>query len=231
MSTAVTTLPDTDVTAPIAADVTAGLQQTRAIVVLDANGYRLAGERVVGLKDLQAKTCEFFDGTKDKPGPQKLAYAAWKALTDKRAELLQPIQAEITRLTTAMDTWQQAEDRRLQEEADRQARALAEQQQAVALEAAAALERQGLQDEAAAVVAEAIVAPAPVLVAAPAAPKVAGLTRRQPIWRARIVDASKLPREYLMPNDAAIQAMAKTTKGSVAIPGVEMYEDRSGVLG
>lgn len=55
-------------------------------------------------------------------------------------------------------------------------------------------------------------------------PKVAGLSMREN-WSFRIVDASKLPREYLVPDEAAIRSTVKGLKGRTNIPGVEVYRD------
>ena len=72
--------------------------------------------------------------------------------------------------------------------------------------------------------AEAIVA-APVAVAAPAEYKMpvgGGNTRMA--WKARVVNADLVPREYMVIDMPAIQAVAKATKGKAVIPGVEFVE-------
>lgn len=60
---------------------------------------------------------------------------------------------------------------------------------------------------------------------APSVPKVAGI-RARVNWKFRIVDASKLPRKYLMPDEVAIGQFVRETKqkGEV-IPGVEAYSE------
>lgn len=111
-------------------------------------------------------------------------------------------------------------------------RAAAEKARQEAIEAAKAA-----KDKQALAAAKAIVVPpvaqiAPIEVEAPVGsvyvapappPKVAGFSRRT-TWKAEVVDAAKLPREYLIPNQAALDGLAKATKGSVAIPGVRFYE-------
>lgn len=42
-------------------------------------------------------------------------------------------------------------------------------------------------------------------------------------WKAEIIDESALPREYLMPNEAKINAIVRASKGSIQIPGVRIY--------
>lgn len=58
----------------------------------------------------------------------------------------------------------------------------------------------------------------------PANTKVAGLSTREN-WSFRITDASKLPREYLVPNESAIRSVVKGLKGATNIPGVEVFRD------
>lgn len=52
-------------------------------------------------------------------------------------------------------------------------------------------------------------------------PKEEGIKLRK-IYSFKIVDAKLLPREFLMPNEKAIGALIRATKGSVEIPGVEI---------
>lgn len=46
------------------------------------------------------------------------------------------------------------------------------------------------------------------------------------VWKARVVDAGKLPREYTLPNQVMLDKMAAATKGQVPIPGVEFYSEQ-----
>lgn len=64
--------------------------------------------------------------------------------------------------------------------------------------------------------------PVPIVASAPA--KVSGLSTREH-WDFRITDPSKLPREYLIPNEAAIRSVVKGLKGQTNIPGVEVFRD------
>lgn len=62
-----------------------------------------------------------------------------------------------------------------------------------------------------------VVAPAP-LQTEPA--KVSGLAMKEE-WYHIIVDANKIPREYLLIDDQGLSKLAKASKGKVSIPGVE----------
>lgn len=87
----------------------------------------------------------------------------------------------------------------------------AEQRQAEATAAAARAEAK--EDKAASVT-------APVIVVE--AQKAAGIKSRTD-WKFEIVDATKIPREYMMPDEKKIGAVVKATRGSIAIAGVRAY--------
>ena len=58
------------------------------------------------------------------------------------------------------------------------------------------------------------------------APKVAGLKTRE-VWKFEIVDPSLLPREYLVPDEAAIRGVVNSLKDRTKIPGVRVFPDKS----
>jgi len=84
---------------------------------------------------------------------------------------------------------------------------------------AAAIKVEAKQEQAAMVA-------APVIQVAQAAPKVDGASTRK-TWKARVVDETNVPREFLMVNEKALDAYAKATKGKFAVGGVEFYEQES----
>lgn len=61
----------------------------------------------------------------------------------------------------------------------------------------------------------------------PKVEKIDGLHFRR-YWKARIVDATKVPRQFLKPDEVAINEYVSKNKENAAIPGVEVYyEDKS----
>lgn len=46
-------------------------------------------------------------------------------------------------------------------------------------------------------------------------------------WKARVLDFKLLPDEYKLPNEQMLNALARSTKGTRPIPGVEFYNDRT----
>ncbi len=47
------------------------------------------------------------------------------------------------------------------------------------------------------------------------------------IWKFRIIDVSKIPREYMIPNEKAIGEIGRATKGAIIIEGVEFYSEET----
>ena len=61
----------------------------------------------------------------------------------------------------------------------------------------------------------------PVVAAAPALEGVAVRT----YWKARVVDAALVPREFCIPDESLLDKIARESKGTKRIPGVEFYAD------
>lgn len=55
-------------------------------------------------------------------------------------------------------------------------------------------------------------------------PKVTGLARKV-VWKYRIKDASKLPREFTMPDEKKIAGVVRALKGDTKIDGVEVWNE------
>ena len=168
------------------------------------------------------------------------AHKAWQRACRLRSMFFDGLEAFEKRagqLLSGYDTKQEQirreEERRLAEE-ERQR--LMQQQR----EEAKLLEKQGHKDVAASVRAQPVHAPAVSLPRT--TPKVEGLTYRDN-WRARPAGGDTpqnrlaalqlmVPRShwhylrYLQFNDTAIQAEARATKGTVKVPGWEIYNDR-----
>ncbi len=56
-------------------------------------------------------------------------------------------------------------------------------------------------------------------------PPVVGQSSRT-IWKARVVDAAQIPREYMVPNEKMLNDVAGATKGKLSVPGVEFYPEQ-----
>ena len=146
--------------------------------------------------------------------------------TKKRAEIEAKRQAELVearKIAEAAERERQAqiaEARRIEEE-KRLAQALA-------------LEAQGKSAQAAQVIAAPVIIKPPPPVAMPVAAtpryEAPSATTVRQNWKSRIVDATLIPREWLIPDEQAIGAYARSMKEKASIPGVEFYSEASASL-
>lgn len=135
-------------------------------------------------------------------------------------EAKQKAEAEIERLEAAKRAQKEAE--KIAETAEDPVAAYLAMQQAGEAEKAA----EAARSEAEAAIRESVMAPRAVVVSAAPKAKAAGTSYRT-TWKARVVDASLIPREYLIPDEKMLAAMAKAAKGPSKIPGVEFYSEKT----
>lgn len=150
---------------------------------------------------------------------------AKKRIMDFFAKPLQFLNDAEGLLKRSMLTYDREQERKRQEEEERlraAARAEQERLQKEADERAAALAAEGKAEEAIEVAAAVPVIPLPTVQVE--RPKVAGISHRQN-WKARVVDPMKVPRQFLMVDEKALNAYAKSTKGAVPVEGVEFYAE------
>lgn len=218
MSTYTITAPDP------AADRATGsalLAQAEALTVTDAASLDAAG---AFLRECASRK----KAVVDRFAPSiKAAHDAHRGQIAMRDEVCAPFDRARAVVEPRVVAYQRAEQDRLdaeRREAEARARKVAEDAQiAAALDA----ENAGHDDAA-----EAILDEAPILMAVPAAPapKVAGVTKRV-TYSARVVDFAALVAsgrlELLLPNQTALDAMARALKGAVKIPGVEIVSTES----
>jgi len=172
------------------------------------------------IKTRRSEVVSFFADTKNK------AHAAWKAIvaqeksfTDRLDDAEKKIKRAVLTYDREQEAIRQAEQRRLQAEADEAARRERERLEKQAAKLKTEARREAVLEQAAQVV-------APVVQVAAAAPKIEGVSVRK-IWKARVVDVAKVPREFMVVNDRALDSYAKATKGAVQVAGVEFYQDES----
>ena len=192
--------------------------QAQALVIRDATGYAAAGELCKAVKGGIKRVTDFFAPmVRANLEATRRTNEAKRRLLDPLTEAERVIKSKQLAWYTEQERVRAIEQRRLQAEAD----AKAERERAALLKKAESVktpERQEAYREQAATVQAAVVT------VAPATPVVKGQSVRKK-WRARVVDAAKVPRAWLIVNDPALQAFAANTKGVVPVEGVEFYED------
>lgn len=214
---------------PALRDVAAiAVSSARALTVTDSSSYVSAADLVLALKRADARVHELLDpAIKEK-------WDAHREATTERAGYLNPLAEALTIADGKLRAWEAAERKRQTEEAERQARLAAEAAAEAKLAAAQELFAAGDEESArgAEMLVEEVTSPAPALVLPPVRTVLpeSGVTRRT-IKRYRLLDASKVKREFTIPNDAAIAALVtKMGEAAVAVVGegsIAVYDDYS----
>jgi len=198
-----------------------------SIQIYNADDYEFAAGFLKEVKGAQKKVADFWAPLKKK------AHEAWKGLTAKEAEMLQPLQnAENTVKNKILSFQREEEKKRLEEQ--RRLQAEAEQK--------ARLERERLIKEAeklkspelkAQRMAEADLVEAPVVTVQKETPKVAGISTRK-IWKAEVLDKREFILAALSDDNllgfisidlSALNRVAGATKGAIKYPGIRFYEE------
>ena len=168
-------------------------------------------------KTWRKKVADWFKPSKD------AANKAHKAITAQEKSLTDPIDMAERSVKAKINAWDQNQERIRQEE-QRKLQAAADEKarkERLRLEAQAAkLKTPELKAERLEMADEVV---APVVTVAPVE-KVSG-TAKSKIWKARVVDVSMVPREWMTVNESALNAFARSTKGVVPVAGVEFYAE------
>lgn len=203
----------------------ATVKSANAIKISDNTAYEGAGKFLVEIKQRSKQVTEYWKPLKDK------AKAAHQEIVDKEKAMLSPlsdaetiIKREMVRYNAEVEAQRRAAEaearRRQQEERDRLlAEAIAAEKIGNAASAAASVAMAEMVEDMA----------APAIVAE--APKAAGVSMRK-TWKARVTDPVAVPiyanGAEIRPIDAAaLNNIARLTKGTANIPGVEFFEESS----
>lgn len=172
-------------------------------------------------KRLKGLAGQIEDARKAKKAPY---LAASREVDQYFAPAAQRLETMAGQIGQSLLRWQAAERARVAEE-ERQARVEAERVRREALELLKAPEHdQAIEDTVDMLLARA----EEVAVVAPPA-KIDNFGSRSN-WKMRVVDADLFyrtaPAEYKMPNESALNAEARRSKGKAVVPGCECYDDR-----
>jgi len=203
------------------------IEQAKSIVIKDQGSYDQACSLLTQqIKPFRKKWKEFFDTMREP------AYRAYQAILDKFNEGDKPLENAERQIKAAIAKWefdqlqiQQELQRKAQEEAARR-------EEEERLQAATLAEESGASEEEVQAIVEAPV----VVVAPPVEPtfqKAAGISVRKN-WKCRVVDMKKLcaaigkgqvPVTYVLPNESALNARAKSDEATLNIPGCVAFND------
>ncbi len=193
---------------------------SKSVVVNTAEDRATAITTLQEVKSKRQRVVDFFLDSKSK------AHAAWKAIVASEksfTDRLDMIEAAVKKAVLTFDAEaeriRREEQQRLQAEAD----ALAKKERERLEREAAKLKTPELKERRLATAAAVV---APIVQLAPVSFSTPDASTRK-IWRHRIVNAALVPREFLIVNETALAAFAKSTKGQTAVAGVEFFEESS----
>lgn len=194
-------------------------EQASRIIIHDDKTLKGANVFVVAIKKMRKEVKETFDPIIDK------AHKAHREALDQKKKYEGPlIEAEkIVKLQIASYMNELDRKRREAEEAARKAEEERKKLEEEKLKQAKSLEAAGYYEDAENLKNE-IPTPAPLDI--PSAPKLEG-TSISKIVKWRIKDFSQIPREYLEADSAKITRAVKSSKGTIQIPGIEIYTEDS----
>jgi len=202
------------------------VKDAEGILVL-AQGYAIDSVQMFELaadelKSIKAKAKDLDDRRKAITKPLDEAKARVMDLFRRPLELLGQAEALLKRAMLGFQQAQEQKRREAEAEARRVAAAEQERLRKEAEKAARAAEKKGNVEAAEQLRANVPVVPVPTV--AIEAPKVKGISTRT-VWKARVLDANKVPRQYLVVNEKMLNDLAQATKGAVAVDGVEFYSE------
>lgn len=202
----------------IEAEIKPVVREATALVISDQQSRDSAMLFLKNVKTMQKRVTDFFTPIK------QAARAAWQKTVDGENELLKPLQdAEAHVKTKVIGFDREVERRRIEEQ--RRLQAIADEE--------ARRERERLEKQAAKIktpelreerLAAAAAVVAPVVEMAPVIEKQGGEATKK-VWKARVLDAAKVPREWMIVDEKALNAFARATKGAKSVEGVQFYAE------
>lgn len=157
----------------------------------------------------------------------KQNHAAWKAAIAQKTKYYEPLEKALKFLDTKGRIFR-TEQERLRIEEERKAQELARKEAERLQKLAEKAKARGDEEKAESFEVKAQEAANITPVVAPKVAAVEGIKVRK-IWKYRIVNANAIPREYLIPNEVMLGQVARATKGTLPIPGVEFYSEDSSI--
>ena len=192
--------------------------KARGIKIESVGTYTLAGDMLKSLRGLRNEVKAAFDPV------VKAAHEAHKTALAQKAKADKPLDEAEQIIMRGMTKWTQDQERIRRQEEERLREEARREEEERRLRMAITAEKEGDAKLADKILDEpfyedAIVLPTSV-------PKVEGVSYRD-VWKFRIVNQDIIPREYLVVDEQKLGALARSMKGSMRIPGVEFFSEKS----
>lgn len=194
---------------------TTALVAAKSLVVESSNSYQAAmnfgneiNKRIVQIKEVSAI---------DKDAAHKV----WKNYCEKERQEIAPFLAAKDLIDSACAAYRRAEKERAEKEAAEARANVMKAAEEDRLRTAEQLEKTNRPEQAMKIL-DAPIVPKMYAIPMAAIPITEGASFREN-WKARIVDESMIPREFLMPDEKKINQIVKAMKNLTNIQGVEVY--------
>lgn len=205
--TLVVSLPNNRKVSRLEKGAIAKRDEAKALKVKSVASYNAAAEFALTCKEMERTIGELYD-----PHVAN-AHKTHKDLTTARKRLLDPLTEARKLVESAMSLYTQEQRQLAQAKADEEARIEREKEIAVAKK---------LKDKE--LVKELQAAPVVAEVVETVVPYVRGVSAK-PVVSFKVIDEKKVPRAFLMVNEAAIKAYIKLHGMNAVITGVEVFEE------
>lgn len=192
--------------------------QVRQLIIISTDDRKTAEGMVQQLKQMENYWFEYLDGERESA---YRIYLRQKQRLDDRVEPLKELRKTLKSKCMIYDDEQGRLRREEQRQREKDAQIIAEKE---ALEMALQAEAEGDHAAAKAIIEAPIAMPTIVMQKAAVAPS--RLTAGREIWSFKIVDATKIPRQYLIPDEKAIGQVVRALKDKINIPGVKAYSEK-----
>ena len=191
------------------------LVEAKGVIITTDEQNQKAGELLKTFRALRNEIAAYWDPAIEKAKATKAAAEKTrKDICERKEEQDGPLRKGEEIIKSKMGAyWQKQEDERKQKEERLQAEARQYEEDKLLQEA----EETG--DDS--ILEEPIIVPQ---VRIEQTARVEGISM-QSNWKWRVVDPKLIPREYLIIDEKAVNAMVKAKKGTTQIPGIEVYED------
>lgn len=196
------------------------VEQAAAVVVTDSKSYIAAGEVWKIAREMMVQIAETFD-----PIIQK-AHVSHKEALAQKAKFYKPLETAVKDVKRVMADYDAEQERRRRKEEKRLAEIARKEEEERQLREAAETLACGDVEEAEEILETEIIVPPPRSKIPKSTPKISGGPVHREIWKIRIINAEKIPRAYMLPDEKKLKEIARVMKDQFDIPGVKAYSEK-----
>jgi hypothetical protein len=190
--------------------------RAKLVAITDNESYCLAAMTLKSIKDCLKRVDDRLE-----PG-RKAAYASYQEWLDLIREAKAPYLDAEAHIKLQIATYQKEEEMKRRAEESHLRERARQREEERRLQEALLAEREGNHKEAEEILAEEVSIPPPVREMS--VPKIEGISTTT-VWKWRVTDEHKIPREYLRIDETRINGVVRAMKEATNVPGIEIYPE------